>query len=342
MPLTVYDAQGRPKQSLRGPNVPMDPWHLVGAAGEPPFQNAWVNYDNSATVPGTVGQRNVGFRKYPDGRVRLKGTIKNGAPGTSVFSLPPGYRPLTDIVLTTNGSGGLATVTIGSPASNGVVNPAGTGVGSYVFLDGLEFDSETVLALPGGPMGPAGQVPVVTALPTAPFDGQEIIYRFVQSVQIVSVNGADPQVLLWRLRYDAAVGKWLPVGSQEPVCAYDGGSHSQSFGAGWSQFTGAVLSISVPLPGIYRFKFGANYYYNNTSSNNQIGLYDGPTATWGGLNLYTYAPGTVNNYNAAHASVKRVGAVPAGSGWTWGTFPSGGGTVGAAGLYIEAYPVQIG
>lgn len=119
---------------------PLDAMHLVGGTGEPAFQNSWVNYDNSLPSP-TSGQRNAGFRKYSDGRVRLKGTIKTGASGAVAFTLPAGYRPPTDIVLTTQGSGGVLNITV---QTTGAVVPSGAGAPSYTFLDGIEFDTESV------------------------------------------------------------------------------------------------------------------------------------------------------------------------------------------------------
>lgn len=126
-------------------NVTMDTWHYVGASGEPAFQNSWVNYDNSAASPGSATQRNLRFRKYPDGRVRISGTIKNGS-AAAVFTLPVGYRPLTvsDVNLTVAASGGAGYVNI---QSNGVVAVAalttGASVAGYTQLE-TEFDTESV------------------------------------------------------------------------------------------------------------------------------------------------------------------------------------------------------
>lgn len=173
-------------------------------------------------------------------------------------------------------------------------------------------------------------------LPANPLDGQECNYAFQQTVV-----PADTQWLNWHLRYDQMADLWLPVGSQEPVCAQDAGSRSQAFGAGWSQYTGANLIAYVPLAGVYRFHFGQNYFYNNIVSNNWVGLYDGPSATWAGNGLFTYVPGTPANYNSSVGSWKRPGVVPAGSAWQWGVFPSAGGTVGASDRFIQIYPVQI-
>lgn len=65
----------------------LEDWHAVGSAGEPGFQNGWVNYG--------AGEPGAAFRKLPDGTVRIRGIIKNGSTGSLVlvFTLPVGYRP---------------------------------------------------------------------------------------------------------------------------------------------------------------------------------------------------------------------------------------------------------
>jgi hypothetical protein len=138
--------------------VLMDTWHSVGAAGEPAFQNGWVNYDNNSAAPGPAPQRNVRFRKYPDGRVALAGLIK--ASGTNafqtVFTLPVGYRPTTNAsaynpMFGNSVAYGFTQFTV---YPNGNVEIHGT-VG-YCYLDGIEFDTETVTAIPTGPKGDKG------------------------------------------------------------------------------------------------------------------------------------------------------------------------------------------
>ena len=55
----------------------------------PTLLNGWVNYDNTYT--------HAGYYKDKEGRVHLKGLIKNGTTtfGTILFTLPSGYRPTT-------------------------------------------------------------------------------------------------------------------------------------------------------------------------------------------------------------------------------------------------------
>jgi hypothetical protein len=64
-------------------------WHEVGASGQPPFQNGWVN------VGGVFST--AAFYKDPYGVVHLKGLIKSGTVGSPIFSLPEGYRPAAEL-----------------------------------------------------------------------------------------------------------------------------------------------------------------------------------------------------------------------------------------------------
>jgi len=63
-----------------------DSWHEVGTAGEPAFENNWVNYDGTTRAT-------AAFRKDALGFVHIKGMVKNGTIGQTIFTLPSGYRP---------------------------------------------------------------------------------------------------------------------------------------------------------------------------------------------------------------------------------------------------------
>jgi len=83
---------------------PMDTMHYVGAPGEPAFQNGWQNYGGAFTP--------VGFRKDPTGRVLIKGMM-NKAGGNFIanevlFTLPPGYRPVEQMMMSARCNGGSA------------------------------------------------------------------------------------------------------------------------------------------------------------------------------------------------------------------------------------------
>lgn len=101
--------------------------HLVGTSGEIAFAGAWVNF----------GGTNEAANYYKDslGRVHLGGIVKTGAIGTTIFTLPSGYRPQYNMIyaVASNGAFGICTV-----------NPDGTVVASsgnntYFSLSGITF-----------------------------------------------------------------------------------------------------------------------------------------------------------------------------------------------------------
>lgn len=99
-----------------GPAGTIEAVHVVGAGGEPAFQNSWVN--NTAGYPGA--------NFYKDrGRVYFGGQIKGGNPGTVAFTLPAGYRPsaltriwLSDTYSLDVGTDGTCTIYGGAAADN--------------------------------------------------------------------------------------------------------------------------------------------------------------------------------------------------------------------------------
>jgi hypothetical protein len=223
---------------------PMDSWHLVGATGEPTFQNGWVNYDNQAAVPGTATQRNTGFRKYPDGRVRLKGVIRSGT-GVVVFTLPPGYRPVAvqSLDFAIPCSAGLAQVTVSASGTVAVGAIGASTPATFSFLDAVEFDTESVAAYSSGVIGPT----LVAALPANPVDGQECY--FIADV----ANG-----VIWHLRYRAASSsayKWEVVGGPPLYSRVDTGEQTAS--TSWVDLATVGPSITVPLAGDYDLDWGA-------------------------------------------------------------------------------------
>jgi len=132
-----FNALGALKRADGPPAVVMDPWHVVGAAGEPAFVNSWSSFGGVYSP--------VGFRKSPDGKVMLRGTAQGGASGTTMFTLPVGYRPPGGSYIPVLGDGGAA--------GNFVyVNTDGTVQGSRngttLHLANVEFDTDTVAAYP--------------------------------------------------------------------------------------------------------------------------------------------------------------------------------------------------
>lgn len=120
MAWSFYTPEGR----LKDKGVASEAWHVVGAAGEPAFQNSWAN---------VAGEPAAKYRKTPDGRVNLVGSVRSGSVATAIFTLPAGYRPPETLlipVLNWNGSAGVmgilritaaGSVSIDSPGSNAAV-----------------------------------------------------------------------------------------------------------------------------------------------------------------------------------------------------------------------------
>jgi hypothetical protein len=71
--------------------APLEAVHLVGAPGEPQFENGSTNFGSE----GGITISSVGFYKDHEGIVHLEGLAKvdTGPEFVSVFTLPPGYRP---------------------------------------------------------------------------------------------------------------------------------------------------------------------------------------------------------------------------------------------------------
>lgn len=69
-------------QNLAAPEA----FHIVGAPGEPTFQNSW---QNNPVIYGYA----AGFYKDRSGVVHLVGRISGGSGNNVIFQLPAGYRP---------------------------------------------------------------------------------------------------------------------------------------------------------------------------------------------------------------------------------------------------------
>jgi hypothetical protein len=101
------------------------------------LQNAWVNF-------GSV-YANAGFYKDANGFVHLRGLIKSGtaAGGTTLFTLPAGYRPAFTVAIVTFSSDGTVKTTGIEVSNAGAVQIASTGAGNtYLALDGISFRAD--------------------------------------------------------------------------------------------------------------------------------------------------------------------------------------------------------
>jgi microcystin-dependent protein len=114
----------------------MDTWHWVGASGEPAFQNSWANYSASR-----ASWEQCSFRKYPDGKVGVRGLVAGGAVAVTIFTLPPGYRPPGPLIFACDTNSN-AHVRINVNA-DGTITAANSS-SAYLSLANVEFDTDTV------------------------------------------------------------------------------------------------------------------------------------------------------------------------------------------------------
>ncbi|MGN6217469.1 MAG: hypothetical protein ACTHN7_11025, partial [Solirubrobacterales bacterium] len=79
-----------PSASVASALTPPEAVHIVGAPGEPPFENGSHNFGST----GPFALNSVGFWKDHEGVVHLQGIAETGNTSPSfVFTLPPGFRP---------------------------------------------------------------------------------------------------------------------------------------------------------------------------------------------------------------------------------------------------------
>jgi hypothetical protein len=116
--------------------APPEAWHEIGSAGEPAFQNSWVNESPSSEVT-------AAFYKDPWGVVHLKGLVTAGT-NAVIFALPAGYRPSKNLVVLmfrASGTGEViicATTACSGGQAGGVFIATGTGSGD---LDSITFQA---------------------------------------------------------------------------------------------------------------------------------------------------------------------------------------------------------
>ena len=87
---TVPTAESARSAAVASSLTPHEPWHEVGAPGEPAFQHGWRNFGDG---------NNVAFYKDHEGIVHLKGHAGGGEANFAIFQLPSGYRPPSGAIL---------------------------------------------------------------------------------------------------------------------------------------------------------------------------------------------------------------------------------------------------
>ena len=125
---------------------PLEGVHLVGAPGEPPFENGSTNYP---IPPGTPFSFNpVGFYKDHEGIVHLQGIAKVGTSSTiaSVFTLPAGFRPAAGKLIQLQPIDETSTLILGGNIVIEGLDLSGKVVGEEeeaMVLDGITYRAES-------------------------------------------------------------------------------------------------------------------------------------------------------------------------------------------------------
>lgn len=123
---------------------PLEATHLVGASGEPGFENGSFNF------PGAEGIsfNPVGFYKDHEGIVHLQGIAEGGSSTgvASVFTLPPGFRPAAGKLIVLEQLNKSTVIIAGSNAVLSGTDLSGKVLGPEeepVVLDGITFRAES-------------------------------------------------------------------------------------------------------------------------------------------------------------------------------------------------------
>ena len=105
-------------------------WHVVGASGQPAFQNSWASYYSSGNT--------IAFMKDTLGFVHLRGMVKSGTITATAFILPAGYRPAEsyNFPAASNSAFGYGYIL----AAGNVVPQVGNN--AWFTLDGVTFKAE--------------------------------------------------------------------------------------------------------------------------------------------------------------------------------------------------------
>jgi hypothetical protein len=109
-------------------------WRVVGAAGQPPFENGWSTFGLG------IGNSPVSFLRDRQGFVHLRGEVAGGTL-PCVFRLPAGYRPASNegfSTVTQNAKGELVPTRINLESSGEVCFTSGFG-NAVASLSGVVF-----------------------------------------------------------------------------------------------------------------------------------------------------------------------------------------------------------
>lgn len=132
--LAQYEDDGNGNPQLDIAKIHTEGWHIVGASGEPSYQNGWTSYNSDPTA----GWGGAAFYKDPFGVVHLRGLVKDGTSDSTIFTLPSGYRPQLDLIVAAIQQGSPETGVRLEVMSNGTVETRNAS-GSWISLSGVQF-----------------------------------------------------------------------------------------------------------------------------------------------------------------------------------------------------------
>lgn len=134
-PLRDNDVAQDAKLNVRKLGGNIERWREIGAGPEPAFENSWVN------VAG--GNETAAFAKDPFNFIHLKGVVKDGTVGSTIFTLPVPYRPaLEEVFAVWSFASGTPTLGRVNIRTGGAVFFDSGGV-EFVSLSGINFKSVT-------------------------------------------------------------------------------------------------------------------------------------------------------------------------------------------------------
>jgi hypothetical protein len=131
-----------PTANLANSIPPAENTHLVGAPGQPGFENGSSNLPSGTSL---FSFNPVGFYKDHEGIVHLQGIAEAGTEGV-VFTLPPGYRPASGKLLILSPLGEFTVIIAGSNISEPGFDLSGKVLGSEgepVVLDNITYRAES-------------------------------------------------------------------------------------------------------------------------------------------------------------------------------------------------------
>jgi hypothetical protein len=128
--------------------APAEGWHMIGTPGEPTFRQTCTVpephlFTNYAEFGGDLHNR-AGFYKDPYGVVHLKGLVTEYCGGgndasVSMFTLPTGYRPERNEVLSTIANNAVNRINVLPDGQVKMEIDIADNTGSWISLDGLTF-----------------------------------------------------------------------------------------------------------------------------------------------------------------------------------------------------------